>query len=152
MRIGVVGLGAAGVLVGAVALGAGAGVAQASPGVGGVVTVAGVRPGWAAPQDATGVPTASSSVTTRVFLAGADPRGLAAYATAVSTPGDAGYRHFLSSAEAAAQYAPTAGEQQAVASWLTQSGLRVTAANDQYVQVTGSVGDVDRAYGVVLRP
>ena len=47
----------------------------------------GAASGWAAPQDATGVPAASSSVTTRVFLAGADPRGLAAYATAVSTPG-----------------------------------------------------------------
>jgi subtilase family serine protease len=129
----------------------GAGAAQAAPSAVGVVAVAGVRPVWAAPQDAVGVPAASSVVTTRVFLAGADPQGLAAYAAAVSTPGNAEYRHFLSTSQAAARYAPTGAQEAAVAVWLTKSGLRVTDANQQYVEASGTTGEVDRAYGVVLR-
>ena len=144
--------GLAAALVGALTL-SGAGAAQAAPSsMGGLVTtVAGVRPVWATAQDAVGVPAASSVMTTRVFLAGADPQGLAAYAAAVSTPGGSEYRHFLSASEAAARYAPTGAEEQAVASWLTRSGLRVTDANGQYVEASGTTGEVDRAYGVVLR-
>ena len=98
-----------------------------------------------------GAPAAGALVSTRVFLAGADPRGLAAYAAAVSTPGDADYGHFLSASEAAARYAPSAASERAVAAWLTGSGLRVTGANGQYVEASGTAAQVDKAFGVVLR-
>ena len=38
-----------------------------------------------------------------------------------------------------------------MAGWLTGEGLRVTSANGQYVEASGTAGDVDKAYGVVLR-
>lgn len=117
----------------------------------GVVALTGVRPSWAQPQAATGVPAASTPVTTRVFLAAPDAQGLAAYATAVSTPGNGSYRHFLTASAAAARYAPSTATQNAVASWLRSSGLTVTTVNSQYVEATGSTSAVDRAYGVTLR-
>ena len=149
--LGVVVAGMVAALVGALTVGAGG--AEATPDTvnGGLVAVAGVRPGWAAAGNATGVPASSSTMTTRVFLAGADPRGLAAYAAAVSTPGNAAYRHFLSASEATARFAPSAGAQAAVSSWLTAAGLHVTAANGQYVEVSGTTEEVERAYGVELR-
>jgi subtilase family serine protease len=116
-----------------------------------MVALAGVRPGWAQPQDATGTPSAFTPVTTRVFLAGPDPQGLASYATAVSTPGSGSYRRFMSASETAARYAPSTATQDTVASWLRSSGLTVTAVNSQYVQAAGTTSSVDRAYGVTLR-
>lgn len=86
-----------------------------------------------------------------MFLASADPQGLAAYATAVSTPGNGSYRRFLSASAAAARFAPSASATTAVASWLRSSGLTVTSANSQYVEASGTTGAVDRAYGVTLR-
>ncbi len=41
----------------------------------------------------------SGTVTARVYLAGQDPAGLASYATAVSTPGNALYGHYLTPAQ-----------------------------------------------------
>jgi subtilase family serine protease len=117
----------------------------------GMVALAGVQPSWAQPQDATGTPAASAPVTTRVFLAGPDPQGLAATATAVSTPGSGSYRDFLSASSAAARYAPSTATQDAVASWLRSSGLTVTAVNSQYVEAAGTTSAVDRTYGVTLR-
>ena len=38
-----------------------------------------------------------------------------------------------------------------MAGWLTGEGLRVTSANGQYVEASGAAGDVDKAYGVVVR-
>ena len=38
-----------------------------------------------------------------------------------------------------------------MAGWLTGVGLRVTSSNGQYVEASGTAGEVDRAYGVVLR-
>jgi len=133
---------------------AAAGTAQSDPAnatADGLVTLAGVRPGWAQPQDATGVPSADSTLTTRVFLAGRDPQGLAAYATSVSTPGNTSYRRYLSATAAASRFGPSAAEGTAVASWLRASGLEVTSVTGQYVEAAGTVGAVEKAYGVTLR-
>ena len=146
--MGVVALGTVAALVGGLTVGAGG--AQADPAAG-VVAVAGVRPVWATAGDAVGVPAAGAGMTTRVFLAGADSAGLAAYAAAVSTPGDSAYRHFLSASEAADRYAPTSAEAAAVVAWLTQAGLKATVVGGEYVEASGTVGEVQRAYGVTLR-
>lgn len=115
----------------------------------GLAGVAGVRPDWATAAAVRGA--VSGSVTTRVFLGSADAAGLAAYATAVSTPGSLSYRRFLSPASAQARFGPRAGAASRVAAWLRRSGLEVTSVTGQYVSATGSVAAVDRAYGVTLR-
>ncbi len=52
-------------------------------------------------------PVTAGTVTARVYLAGQDQAGLAAYATAVSTPGNALYRHYLTPPQVMARYGPT---------------------------------------------
>jgi subtilase family serine protease len=94
----------------------------------------------------------TGNVTARVYLAGQNPAGLAAYATAVSTPGNAMYGHYLTPAQVMAAYGPTAAQVSAVQSWLTGAGLTVTTVKNQavggYLAVTGSVQDATQAFGV----
>src|SRR5579859_5428276 len=73
------------------------GVAVAEESTSTRATIAGTHPRWA--NESRRIPAAavtSGTVSARVYLAGRDPAGLAAYATAVSTPGDDFYGHFLS--------------------------------------------------------
>jgi hypothetical protein len=116
----------------------------------GLVSVAGVRPDWATPDAAQGV-ASSGSLTTRVFLGTSNAIGLAAYATAVSTPGSGSYRRFLSSSAAAKRFGPSAAEASAVAAWLRGAGLAVTSVDGEYLAASGSVAAVDRAFGITLR-
>jgi subtilase family serine protease len=124
--------------------------AQASPTA--RMPIAGTHPAWAKAsqrmsQQATG------TVTARVYLAGQNQAGLAAYASAVSTPGDALYGHYLTAAQVQAKYGPTTAQVSAVSSWLTGAGLTVTGVNDKiggYVAVQGSVRAAAKAFGVTF--
>jgi subtilase family serine protease len=87
----------------------------------------------------------------KVYLAGRDSAGLTAYATAVSTPGNSAYGHYLSPAQVLARYGATTGQVKAVESWLRSSGLTITSENSEiggYVGVSGSVAAARRAFGV----
>jgi subtilase family serine protease len=98
-------------------------------------------------------PVVSGTVSVRVYLAGPDPAGLSAYATAVSTPDNALYGQYLSPAEVKARFGPTGAEISAVENWLTGSGLTVTEVNDGvagYVAVGGSVQAAIQAFGVTF--
>ncbi len=78
----------------------------------------------------------------RIYLAGQDPAGLTAYATAVSTPTNALYGNYLSPAQVQALYGPTSAQVHAIEAWVRSAGLRVTGVKSQvggYVSVTGSV-------------
>ena len=89
----------------------------------------------------------------RVYLAGRDPAGLSAYATAVSTPGNALYGQYLSAAEVKERFGPSEVEISAVSAWLSGEGLTVTKVDDSvagYVAVQGSVQAVARAFGVTF--
>ena len=114
--------------------------------------IAGTHPRWATASARMSVrPVTSGTVTARVFLAGQDPAGLAAYATAVSTPGNARYGHYLTPAQVMARYGPTRAQVSAVSGWLTGAGLEVTTVKDEmggYVAVQGSVRAAARAFGV----
>lgn len=81
---------------------------------------------------------ASSQLTTRVYLAGRDPAGLAAYARAVTEPASPDYQHYLTPAQFHSRFGPTPAEITAITSWLTGAGLRVTAITPHYVAATGS--------------
>jgi subtilase family serine protease len=116
--------------------------------------ILGSHPSWAVASRLVTGAAATGTVDTRVYLAGRDPTGLAAYAAAVSTPGNPLYGHYLSSAQAQARFGPSSAQLDAIRSWLTGAGLTVTAVNDHiggYVAVAGSVTAVSKAFNVSLR-
>ena len=117
-------------------------------------SISGTLPSWAATSDQTKAPAVTAgTVNARIYLAGVDPAGLTAYATAVSTPGNPLYGHYLGAAEVRARYGPTRTQIAAIKSWVRASGLRVTGVDDEmagYVSVTGSVANAHQAFGVTF--
>jgi subtilase family serine protease len=90
---------------------------------------------------------ADAPVGARVYLTGRDPRGLAAYAAAVSDPGSPLYRHYLTSGAVERRFGPTARQLASVESWLAGAGLRVTAVTAHYVAVSGTAAQAQAAFG-----
>ena len=125
--------------------------AQSSPAR---MAIDGTHPTWATSSARVSQQAVTTgTVTARVYLAGQNQAGLAAYATAVSTPGNALYGHYLTPAQVAAEYGPTAGQVRAVQSWLTGADLTVTKVDDAiggYVEVEGSVQAAAKAFGVTF--
>jgi len=117
--------------------------------------IPGTHPSWAsASTRVSAAPVTTGTVNARVYLAGQDAAGLAAYAAAVSQPGNADYGRFLSPAQAAARFGPTSAQIAAVGAWLTGAGLTVTSVNDSvdgYVAVSGSVSDAAKAFSVTFQ-
>jgi subtilase family serine protease len=116
--------------------------------------IAGTHPSWATPSNRVSPQAVTSgTVDVRVYLAGRNQAGLAAYAKAVSTPGNALYGHYLSPSQVRAAYGPTSAQISAVQKWVTGAGLTVTNVKDEmggYVEVTGSVQDAVKAFGVTF--
>jgi subtilase family serine protease len=115
--------------------------------------IAGTHPAWATASARTSRSVTSGTVSARVYLAGQDSAGLAAYAMAVSTPGNALYGHYLTPAQVMARYGPTQAQVSSVTSWLTATGLTVTKVDDEiggYVAVQGSVQAATHAFGVAF--
>jgi subtilase family serine protease len=111
----------------------------------------GTHPGWATAAAQRGVTPAGTTVSADVYLAGRDPAGLAAYATAVATPGSATYHHYLTAAQQRARFGSSAAQLRQVDTWLTRAGLKVTATTEQYVAVRGPAAAMGRAFGTQLR-
>ena len=116
----------------------------------GRTAVAGTHPSWAVASRHVATPDATTTMTARVYLAGRNPAGLAAYATAVSTPGNSSYRSYLSTAQTRSRFGPSAAQVSAVRSWVTGAGLTVAGVTPEYVAVRGSVPALDRAFAVHL--
>lgn len=92
---------------------------------------------------------AGAPVRARVYLAGRDPGGLAAYAAAVSEPADPLYHRYLSTVQVQAWFGPTVGQVRAVRAWLRGSGLSIAAVTSQYVAVAGTAAQALAAFGAV---
>jgi subtilase family serine protease len=116
--------------------------------------IAGTHPAWATTSARVSARSVTSgTVTARVYLTGQDPAGLAAYAAAVSTPGNALYARYLAPAQVMARYGPTQAQVSAVTSWLTGAGLTVTKVEDEmggYVAVQGPAQAAAQAFGVTF--
>ena len=78
--------------------------------------------------------------------------GLAAYATAVSTPGSPLYGHFLTVAQFAGRFGATPTQVAAVSSTLRAAGLHIgsVSANQLVIPVTGTAGQVENAFSIAL--
>ena len=133
-----------------------AGLTVASPALAATprAAIAGTLPSWARTVGGSSAPAVTTgTVQARIYLAGGDPAGLAAFATAVSTPGNPQYGHYLTPAQVQARYGPTGAQVAAVESWVRAAGLKVTGVDSDvagYVNVTGSVAAARRAFAVTF--
>ncbi|WP_405873480.1 protease pro-enzyme activation domain-containing protein [Streptomyces sp. NBC_00005] len=134
-------------IAGALALGIPAAHAADNPGRD---ALAGTKPAWATAKADKGATSNSSQVSARVYLAGKDANGLAAYAKAVSNPSSAAYGKYLSAKKAQARFGATKAQVAAVKSWLASAGLKVTGVTQHYVSVTGDVAAAEKAFGTQL--
>jgi len=104
---------------------------------------------WATSAHRVSAPSVTrGTVSARVYLAGRDPAGLAAYASAVSDPRSPEYGHYLTPARAQQRFGATQAQITAVRTWLTSVGLRVGSANAHYIAIQGSAARVQQAFSV----
>lgn len=82
-----------------------------------------------------------------------DMVGARGYASAVSTPGDRLFRHFLSPDSYTARFGPSVQEVSAARAWLRAQGFTAVRADAQrdYVRATATVGRIDAAFRVTVR-
>jgi len=87
-----------------------------------------------------------------VDLALSDPQGAQAFATAVSTPGSASYRKYLTPTQWEARFSPSASAVQQVEAFLNESGFTVGQASPDRMEVsaTGTAQQVERAFATSL--
>ncbi|MBV9845869.1 MAG: S8/S53 family peptidase [Kutzneria sp.] len=118
----------------------------------GPLAIAGSVPLWATPGARVANADPTGKVTFRVYLTLADRAGLENAAAAVSDPASPSYRKFLSDDEVRSRFAPTPDAVSAVRDWLTSAGFAAgeVPANNQYVEATGTVAGIQRAFGVNL--
>jgi subtilase family serine protease len=136
----------------AAAAGGSAAQADAVPAGGPARTaLAGSAPAFATANRAMSAVAGSTRLTIQVWL---KPRTAAAesYAAAVSTPGSALYRHYLSPAAYVARFGAPGAEADGVESWLRSAGFTGVAADAgrDYVQATAPVSTINAALGVHL--
>jgi subtilase family serine protease len=91
------------------------------------------------------------SMTVEVALAPQNQAGLNSALQAIYTEGSSQYHQFLSAGQFDAQYAPSAAERSAVASYLASEGLIVASTNSPFLlSVTGSSAKVTAAFHTSL--
>ncbi len=113
-------------------------------------SLVGTKPVWATDTADRGAVPAAKTVTARVYLAGRDAKGLAAYARAVSDPKSPSYGKFLTARQAKDRFGATRDQISGVTRWLTSAGLAVTGRNDHYLTVTGDAAAARKAFGTEL--
>ncbi|WP_189261088.1 S53 family peptidase [Streptomyces fuscichromogenes] len=134
-------------IAGALALGIPAAHAADSPARD---SLKGTKPTWATAKADKGATSNSAQLKARVYLAGQDAKGLAAYAKAVSDPSSPLYGKYLSAKQVQARYGATKAQVKAVKSWLTAAGLTVTEVTQHYIAVSGDVSAAEKAFGAQL--
>jgi subtilase family serine protease len=132
------------------ALALGIPTAQADSASTGRAVLSGTKPLWATAKADKGSTADSNGVTARVYLAGRDANGLAAYAKAVSDPSSALYGKYLTAKQVQARFGATKQQVAEVTAWLKASGLKVTGTTQHYVTVTGDVVAAEKAFGTQL--
>lgn len=118
-----------------------------TPGPAGRVPIASAVPAGATDE---GAAPAAGNLAIRVYLSGQNLAGLQALAQQVSTPGSAQYGHYLTPAQYAAEFGPTAPQSAGVSGWLKACGLTVTSTTAHYVGASGSQAAVTCAVGTPM--
>lgn len=114
--------------------------------------VASDQPAYTRSAPATAV-AASSPLELRVDLALRDPAGASALVQAVSTPGSADYRNYLTPAQFRDAFGATQGSVDAVSSYLASQGLKVASVNPSRTSITatGTAAAVATAFGTSVK-
>ncbi len=81
-----------------------------------------------------------------------DAAGARAIVNAVSNPGSAQYRHYLTDAQWIARYAPTQASVASAETWLREQGFKVGSvpADRLFISAQGSAAQVESAFGTTL--
>jgi subtilase family serine protease len=87
-----------------------------------------------------------------VYLGSRDADAATSLAFAVSTPGSATYRQFLTPQQFRARFAPSQADVSAVQKWLRDAGFTVdyTPTNGHYVAAEGSVAQAEAAFNTTI--
>jgi subtilase family serine protease len=115
--------------------------------------IAGSDAAWTARAHAVGAPSASAKISFNVLLSLRDAAGAARVAADVSNPKSANYGKYLSAKQFNQRYAPTAAQVASVRSYLVGEGFKVSgvAAGNRWLSATGTVRQVESAFGTTLR-
>lgn len=94
----------------------------------------------------------STTVGFDLLLKMSDASGAQAFVKDVSTPGSAGFHHYLTAAQWGARFGPTSAEVASAESWLRSEGLTIGALpKDQlFIPASGTAAQVEHAFGVTL--
>jgi subtilase family serine protease len=103
-------------------------------------------------QHPVGAVSKSAAVNFEVVLKLRNAAAAQALVTAVSTPGRASYRHYLTSAQWEARFSPAAAEVNTARSWLASEGFKVGATSRDRITISasGTVAQVEKAFGTTL--
>ena len=106
----------------------------------------------AARQHPAGTVAKSAPVNFEVVLRLHGAAAAQALVTAVSTPGSASYRHYLTAAQWEARFSPAAAEVNSARSWLASEGFKVGATSRDRITISasGTAAQVEKAFGTTL--
>ncbi|HEY1737921.1 MAG TPA: protease pro-enzyme activation domain-containing protein, partial [Acidimicrobiia bacterium] len=95
---------------------------------------------------------ASSAVDFELVLQLRDRAGAQALVDAVSTPGSASYRQYLTPAQWEARFSPTVAQVAKATAWLRSEGFQVGAVSADHITISasGSAAQVEHAFGTAL--
>jgi subtilase family serine protease len=138
---------AVGALIGGLAVSQTAGAATIA-----TSALANSRPSFVNGARDLGAVRASTPVDFEVLLSLPDESAVEAEVQALSTPGSASFRKFLTPAQFRSTYSPSAAAVSAVESWVRRAGLTVKAVAPSrlYVEVTGTMGRAEALVGTSL--
>lgn len=116
-------------------------------------TLSGSTPSWATPSHQSGTTAAKKTISVQVNLNLRHAADAERLASDVATPGNDRYGKYLTPAAFNRRYAPTNGQVDRVKSYLRSQGLHVdgVAAGHRWINATGSVSDMNQAFGTTLR-
>jgi subtilase family serine protease len=125
-------------------------VAQAAPRA--TVALAGSRPSFVAHSTDLGAVSGSQAVDFEVLLALPRQSAVEAEVKALSSPGSASFRKFLTPAQFREAYSPSPAAVSAVEAWVRGAGLSVksVARSRLYVEVTGTMARAEKLVGTTL--
>ncbi len=124
----------------------------AAAGSAGAVTLKGSRPVAASTTPRVSSVSRSSRINFEVQLQPSDLLGAQAFARAVSTPGSASYRRFLTPAQWERRFSPTAGQVAKVSAFLRSSGFSVgqVSADRMAIDAFGTAAQIEHAFSTSL--
>jgi subtilase family serine protease len=115
-------------------------------------SISGNTPGFVKNAKDLGAVDPSTVISVTVWLKMHNESQLDALASQVTQKGNANYHKWISQSQVNAAYAPTSQELNATENFLTAHNLKVVnvAENNLYVEVSGTVGDIEKALHVQI--